>query len=290
VVWAPGTERIYRKEGHRRTANVIGRSRRPSPRLTLLVMAHHDSKSQSLTFPWRMGLTLLALVAGLGLALLLVTGLLREEGLGALAWLASLAGGLTGVALLALSTMRSGNRSPGGVDNAGSLAIILELARILPGRLPEDVELIVLATGAEEDHMVGAMRWLDACLEETGGRPLYALNFDGAGAPGRTVLIERYGLGSAFAPTLSRAARRAASLLGIPVRGILMPPAMGIDAIPFAHRGVQCLTLASGSLGKAIMAVHSARDLPENLDRDALDRVARLALALLQDLAREARG
>ena len=36
-------------------------------------------------------------------------------------------------------------------------------------RLPEDVELVVLSPGAEEDHMVGAMRWLEA--HEAGRAP-----------------------------------------------------------------------------------------------------------------------
>ncbi len=36
-----------------------------------------------------------------------------------------------------------------------------------------------------------------------------------------------------------------------------MPPAMGIDSIPFAHRGYDCLTFSSGSLGKTTFAIHS---------------------------------
>ncbi len=69
------------------------------------------------------------------------------------------------MAALVLSTMKSGNRSPGGVDNAGSVAIVLAAAERLIGELPDDIELIVLSTGAEEDHMIGAMRWLDTNAE-----------------------------------------------------------------------------------------------------------------------------
>ena len=46
-----------------------------------------------------------------------------------------------------------------------------------PGVHPE-------GTGAEEDHMVGAMRWLDTHLERCKGQQVFCLNFDGAGAPG----------------------------------------------------------------------------------------------------------
>jgi hypothetical protein len=282
--WSPRLERLYRESGETRTANVVGRVRVPHPRLTLIVMAHHDSKSQSLTFPFRMGLTILAITGILGLAIVVVaavfTGKLPSSG-----WLPIALGTSAAAAAIVLSTMRNGNRSPGGVDNAGSVAILLELARVLPDELPEDVELLVLSTGAEEDHMVGAMRWLDTHAHEYDKNTCYCLNFDGAGAPGRIVLIERFGFGRLFSAAISTAARRAAGRLGLPLRGILMLPAMGIDAIPFARRNLPCLTLSSGSLDRATMSVHSARDVAENLDADTLAAVASLAAATLLELA-----
>lgn len=285
LAWAPWLERIYRQDGPTHTANVCGR--RPSvgsPRMTLVCLAHHDSKSQSLTFPWRMGLTLLALGAVLALAGLVVAVAIGGGSPGP-PWLPRVLGGAGAVALLVLATMRSGNRSPGGVDNAGSVAIVLELARLLPAELPDDVELLFLSPGAEEDHMVGAMRWLDAHAEDLRRRPTYGLNFDGAGAPGRPVLIERFGFGRSFAPRAAAAARAAAGELEIPARRILLPPAQGVDAIPFVHRGIECLTFASGSLDRATMSVHSAADRPEHLDRPTLETVTRLARATARALS-----
>ncbi len=212
------------------------------------------------------------------------------SGFTALPWLAPVAGGATALAAIALSTMTSGNRSPGGVDNAGSVAIILAVARALRDRLANDIELVVLATGAEEDHMVGAMRWLDAHAADHAGRPTYCLNLDGAGAPGRPVLIERYGFGRLFSTEISAAARRASGRLGLRPRGIVMLPGIGIDAIPFAHRGLPCLTLSSGSLGRATMSVHSASDRADNLDPDTLADIADLAYETLVELAAHERS
>jgi Zn-dependent M28 family amino/carboxypeptidase len=65
-------------------------------------------------------------------------------------------------------------------------------------------------------------------------------------------------------------------------------PGMGIDAIPFAHRGVPCLTLSSGSLGRATMSVHSANDHAEHLDPDTLAEITDLAVEILNDLAGQA--
>ncbi len=58
LAWSPWLEKLYRREGGTRTANVIGRRGVADPRMTLMLMAHHDSKSQSLSFPFRMGLTI----------------------------------------------------------------------------------------------------------------------------------------------------------------------------------------------------------------------------------------
>jgi hypothetical protein len=283
LAWAPWLERLYRRPGPTATANVTARRRATARRVTLILMAHHDSKSQSLTLPVRAAFTLIAVLSTVALAALGVVAVL-SSGLPGPEWLAPACGIAGGLAALALSTMRSDNRSPGGVDNAGSLGILLELARTLPARLSDDVELVFLSSGGEEDHMVGAMRWLDQHAGGLGGRPVYCLNFDGAGAPGHLVLLERYGVGRLFSATMSAAARRAAARLGVHALGVMQPPGLGIDAIPFAHRGIPCLTLASGSLGRATMSVHSSSDRAEHLDAVALAQVARLAAETAHEL------
>lgn len=283
LAWSPWLEKLYHREGRTRTANVIGRRAVADPYMTLILMAHHDSKSQSLSFPFRMGFTVSSVTGALILASLAIAAVV-SGGLPGPSWLAPVAGSVSAVAALVLSTMKSGDRSPGGVDNAGSVAIVLAAARRLMVELGEDIEMIVLSTGAEEDHMIGAMRWLDDSLP-TIKRPVFCLNFDGAGAPGRAVLIERFGFGRLFSAEMSAAARRSAVRLGINPRGIVMLPGMGIDAIPFAHRGVPCLTLSSGSLGRATMSVHSPYDRAEHLHPDTLAEITDLAVETLKDLA-----
>jgi hypothetical protein len=280
--WAPWLERIYDREGPTATANIFARRpAAPPARLTLILMAHHDSKSQNLTMPVRGAWTLLALVG----AAIVVVAVVWSLAFGPAPPWPGWAGGVTAaVALLVLSTLRSGNLSPGGVDNAGSVGILIELARQLPALAPADVDLWFLSPGAEEDHMVGAMRWLDVHAEALADRPVWVLNLDGAGIPGRIVLLERFGFGRRFSAELSALARRVARRQGLALRGVLLPPAMGVDAIPFAHRGLPSLTLASGSLSRAAMSVHSAADVADNLDRVALGDAARLAAGMAQEL------
>jgi acetylornithine deacetylase/succinyl-diaminopimelate desuccinylase-like protein len=277
--WSPWLERLYARPGPTRTANLVARAGRARARRRLVLMAHHDSKSQSLALPARVAATIGAMIGVIGVltAVVLATTTDRPPSSAV-----GVAAGMVGCAsLAALALMTSGNRSPGGVDNAGSLAIVLELASRLTD-LPDDVELIVLLTGAEEDHMVGAMRWLARHREELAKRPACALNFDGAGAPGRPVLITRFGLGRRFAPNLERTAVEGARRARLPIRRIIMVPGVGIDAIPFAHRRIECLTLASGSLGRATSAVHSAGDVADNLDGPTMTRITDYAEALVR--------
>jgi len=279
VGWAPGAERLYDAGGPTKTANVVARrAAAAARRKTLILLAHYDSKSQNLTFPWRMGSTIVAMFGVTGLAVSLALG----SGAASLA-----SGGLAAIALAALSTLRNENRSPGGTDNAGSVAILLELARTLPGAVPEDVELILLSPSAEEDHMVGAMRWLAEKLdaERDGEAEVVAINIDGAGIPGRAVAMQWFGFGRRFGPGIIRKAREASAVLAIPLRRIWLPPAVGVDAIPFVHRGIECVTFASGSLGRATLAVHSAGDVAENLCADSLERVYRLVHETARRLA-----
>lgn len=285
VGWAPWLERIYRREGPTRTANVVGvRPAREWPRLRLVLMAHHDSKSQSLTLPFRAGFTLGAILAVLALGALELAALLGAAPSPATLLVTALA---AVVSLLALATLRSGNWSPGGVDNAGSVAILAELAGPLAAELPDDVEFVALSPGAEEDHMVGAMRWLDMHADEIEETPTLAINLDGAGIPGRVVALDRFGFGQRFSRRLSEIAREAAERLGLSLRSAMLPPAMGVDAIPFVHRGIQSLSLASGSLCRAVLAVHSRRDVGTNLDSRALDEAAALTLEIAMRAARD---
>ena len=98
------------------------------------------------------------------------------------------------------------------------------------------------------------------------------------------LVLERFGFGKRFSAPLSAVARRAAQRLGLRVRGIVMPPAQGIDAIPFFHRGLDCLTISSGSLGPATYAIHSAGDTFDKLDGRSLAEAAALATEMAREL------
>lgn len=107
--WAPWLERIYRSSGPTETANVIAVRRHSEaeskpPRMTVIILAHHDSKSQNPTLPFRAGFTGAALLGSLilgGLLLAKLTGATVSV-LGTVVW-----AGVTCFSLVALATLRA---------------------------------------------------------------------------------------------------------------------------------------------------------------------------------------
>lgn len=261
--------------GGARTANLVASRVVPHARYRVVIVAHHDSKSQSYPLVVR-GALGAAAGAGAGIALARWLGLLGggDGWLGA-GW--SRWGALAGAAgLVGLAGMTFGNRSPGALDNAGSVAVALDLARRLAVRPVPDVEAVVVLTGAEEALMAGARLVAPRLAREAARRPTLVLNLDGVGAPGRVGLVGPR--------SLVDWGLRAAGAAGVRARRMRWPPVTRTDADVFEAAGLPALTLTSGGVSRAALAVHSRHDRIEGLDPAALAAAAALAARLVEEL------
>ena len=252
-------------KGEVATANLLGFAGESGGR-RVVVVAHHDSKSQTIGFAGR---ALLLAVALAGIAAFVIEAALRRAGIGLAAGAAhgltaAIAAGSVAAAAFGLNGV--GNRSPGGVDNAGSLAVALEVARRV-ARAPEPGgELAVVFTGAEELMMAGARHlarergaaWRDGTA--------LVVNLEAIGAPGA------FGVqGPRGAAQRALDAIRAAGAHG---RRIGTLPAAMSDAWPIARAGLPVVTLTTGSFSRAVRAIHTPRDVAANLDPEMLARAA----------------
>ncbi len=248
------------------------------------LLAHYDSKSQ--TFPIGVRVPLVAV-------LFLSTSFLSAYHL-LMPWTALPAHGLSERALfvvafacgLALMWAKTRNLSPGAIDNASGVAIMLGLAEaITKGGVQsasggQGSRFNFIATGAEEEGLVGAF-WHSKSVGVYGNTPLYLINLDGVGTKGRIYCTGKIGLHLStqgqkeFLSLIREAAKREGLKVFSP------PVVIGAmaDHFPFIAKGYNGVTFSSAS--RRSLWVHSPWDTPEVIETEGMERVGKLILSVL---------
>lgn len=264
-------------KGVRATANLLGFTGTSGGR-RVVVVAHHDSKSQTIGFGGR---ALLLAVTLLGILALAVEAVLRIAGAPSLVALdraLTISIAIGGLAAAAFGLNGIGNRSPGGVDNAGALAVALEVARRL-ARAPEPgAEIVIAFTGAEEMLMAGARRLAHERGEAWREGTALVVNLESVGTAG--------GVGVLGSGTPAARALDAAASAGIPARRLPLLPSALSDAQPLVAAGLPVVTLTAASWSRAVRAIHTPRDTAANLDPGALARTVELVERLVRERVR----
>jgi hypothetical protein len=266
--------------------NVVARRAAPGDApLRFVVLAHLDSKSARWPTIVPVSIILVSLLVILTLGVWsLLAGLRGVQP--PPVWLSlplalAVAGGL-----LLMTRNRSGNESPGAMDNASGVAVLLEAARTLPADPALDqAELVFLATGAEEIGLAGAVHWLRAHAARLEKARTVFVNVDSVGF-GRELLAlapRGFAPGGRSMKSVVRAAGRAA---GVPVRRLAVLPGVGVDTMPIAARGFACVTLLGRVIGRAAARVHSARDVVGHLAEGGLQDAADVVREIARDVMR----
>ncbi len=303
--WAAGLEKEFDREPTIASRNVI--ASRPAPPgpgagsgatpVTVVVLAHIDSKSAR--YPTAVPVSFILAAAAIILAVTSwgIVETLRGNPAGMVAgWPAGPlgvllpAGGILAATLLAFAQHNpSGDESPGAMDNASGLAVLLESARTLPGDPAlSDVGLVFLATGAEEIGLAGAVRWISAHAAELDpGRTVF-VNVDSVGVGHGLLALDVGGCAPDGRPMreVVRAAGRAA---GVRVRHIPFLPGVGVDTMPIAVRGFPTVSLLGEVLGAPGRRIHTRRDTADHLHEDAMVAAVAVVRQIGVEVAREPR-
>ena len=251
----------------------------------LYLVAHYDSKSQFIPIVVRVTLFVAAIGGGVSFAGLTLAGLLFP----ALLPVGNLAGILamiTAVPLAVLLLVEVGNASPGAIDNASGVGLVLHLADLLTARpdLLHRLRVTLLITSAEEFGLLGAAAYLlqneSHLRQHTRSRGPYILNFDGVGVDGNLY----YADAPAQSPGhLVALIREACYELSIPIKKYALPGAL-FDHTPFARRGFDAVSLTA--IGRATRFVHTPDDTPDKLHVRGFEQAGRVALRVIEKLAK----
>ena len=264
------------------TANLIARLSLPdrSDVPQLYLVAHYDSKSQRM--PLAVRVTLFMLVISLGSTLAALTLFNVPSALYLLIGLLALA---AGAPLLFLDV---GNNSPGAIDNASSVGLVLHLAEMLARREDwrDKLRLTILIPSAEELTLMGSVAYVtehEKTLRlQAGQGGLFILNFDGIGVNGDLYYAgnSRRGVDGATIGLLDHV-QHACRELNVPLKRFRFVGAL-FDHIPFAQHGFDAISLVA--IGPAIRAVHTPQDSIDQLHVRGFEQAGRVTLQVVEQL------
>ncbi len=259
----------------------------PADAPQLWLVAHSDTKSQPLPLPLRILLFIILFAGGVGFCLLVFLGVFSAP---LIPWARGI--GLAVVLVtLPLLILWDGNASPGAIDNASGVGVVLALAEWWAGQTAwhPHLDVRVLVTSAEEMGLKGALAFVTQHAAELSARQrkggVHVLNFDGPGVAGK--LYHAAAGGPSQGPTrLLDLLREGSRALGYPLRRFRFPGAM-FDHMPFTERGVDAVTLMT--IGPASLRVHTPADGVDALDLSGFDQAGQLACFVVAALARPLR-
>lgn len=166
--------------------------------------------------------------------------------------------------------------SPGALDNASGVAIVLELARAFAAD-GLDEGLCFATFGAEESGLFGSIA-LARQWEETGDLPEVMMNFD---VTARGDAVEVIGT-----PSLVAEAVDLLNGAGIPAFASSLPPGFGSDHGSFVIVGVPVIFLSDGD----VSLIHTPADVFDEVEPAAVDRIGDAGALILQTLLVEIAG
>jgi hypothetical protein len=289
--------RVWRRLVMRRkpTWNAVAVTGDRAAERTLVVLAHHDAHPTSFIFDQRLeralarrfprvfgggGTTpfwypIVAAPALIGLGVLARSHAIARVGFAG-----------TSLSLLAAADLARNRIVPGANDNLSAVGGLLALAHALAERPAAGVRVMLVSCGSEEVLQGGIYGFLARHRAELPPESTSFLNFELLGARNHALLegegplwIEDY-TDPAFRDRVERAASRA----GIPLRRGIRSH-VSTDSVVPSRRGYATATLITLDDQNMIPNYHLMTDTPENVDYTGVLGGARIAEALVHEIA-----
>ncbi|MDX2094143.1 MAG: M28 family metallopeptidase [Kofleriaceae bacterium] len=189
----------------------------------------------------------------------------------------------SGTSVLVMAHYDTVGDSPGAIDNAAAVGLLIELARVL-ARAPPATPVMLVFTAEEEAGLVGAEAFAGRFAEQID----FAMALDLVGGDGDLTLNGASTLiGASELRWIAAAADRAGLVVRAPLAHRVIsrwwPQAERSDHGAFTRRGVRAVHFYHrGHDGELIdLAYHSPRDVPARVEPAAVDEMGRLLRAIV---------
>ena len=232
------------------------------------LVAHTDTKSQLVPMLGRV--TSVVVLATSWLAMMILTTITLGTGhhFASVVW--GVVAGVGSLAALGITATVVGNRSPGAVDNASGVAVVLAAAELLP----RDVHVGILITDAEEMGLGGARSAARTLARAT------AINVDGVDDQGALSAMYSGSRPASLLRTVSDAA--AAEQEPLKLRRLI--PGVLVDGLAFADAGWEVVTLSRGT-ARTLRRIHTQSDSLDHMTGAGIPITARVVSRIVQELA-----
>ncbi len=241
--------------------NIIARIREGGEKEVYLI-AHYDSKGQSISLITRILLVITGSFYLILLVLHYISGSphLSQEGINPQFYIPY---AFTLIIITILALARTDNRSPGGLDNAGSVGVLIELTGLLKERPYKNLSITMIFTGAEELGLLGAYAFLKTHRTVLNPDKCYFLNLDGVGVTGH---LKQFGKRPIFSV--------------LPTFPIM--PGLMMDHLPFERAGFRSMSL--GCVSNKTWKIHTVNDKADLLEPEGIEEAGVKVLEVLDRL------
>lgn len=271
------------------TENIYTELKSKNSKATILFMGHWDSKSQN--FPTIVRILVMALPILGVLLLLLIYLILSLLKIIALIDLPPFNTFLLYVSIITGSIgalnyfNKTGNKSPGAIDNATAVGTVIELARYFKQNPQDNIDFYFIIPGSEELNLGGAKTFMKNHHKELDPKSTYCINYDGIGGTGFIRLITSYGIPRKVASKkLNDLFMESSEKLNITTKSIYLPIGAWSDFMPVIQYGFEACWLASKG---GEQHVHTKRDNMSIISKEGLKNGLDLTLDVIKKLNNE---
>ncbi len=235
----------------------------------IIIMAHHDSKSQPLKTYVRAALfTACGLSFFLAVIFFIITSIMetetgtaaRDNPLRFAGYVSMIVAIITAVPLVFNGV---DNNSMGAMDNASGCAVVYEIAKYFKEHPLKNYRIICLINGAEEVSTLGSRYISPVIKKEINDKPAFVLNYDMVGLKDTQVQFIEGSMMTREVPYLKKLAYDTASKMYIPTEGFSFAIGAMTDGFIFSEAGFKSIDFVNR---RAAFFTHTKEDTPDKFD------------------------
>ena len=259
------------------------------PLANVVILAHHDTKSQLFPSYIRTILIIIVVFAGLLLFILymvfsmlkiflMIKLLIIDNILFIFALI---------IALLAFANFfnKTSNKSPGSTDNATSVGAVLELSKYYRNNPIQHINFTFLITGSEELNLGGAVDFIAKHENKYGKENTFFINFDFIGSTGPIFIITAHGIPKKINNSrLVEYYIKAGKKFELEIQCKYIPTGSWGDHEPIIKQGFEALFIGSRGCEKK---VHTKYDNMDLVSREGLRNILKITVEFIRMISED---